>query len=115
MRSSCIGVPSAPAGEAGEREAARGRSSDSPRGLVCLSQALLASTGPACPADHRTLFVAGRAGGRNEDSPRWAECGGPGRRGYLDGRAGTFISSLPVGILAFMPSLLGTQVHSADL
>jgi DNA-binding MarR family transcriptional regulator len=37
------------------------------------------------------------------------------RAGLPHSRAGTYISSLPVGILAFMPSLLGTQVHSADL
>lgn len=40
---------------------------------------------------------------------------GPGGRVYLDSRAEIFISSLSVGILVFMPSLLGTQVHSADL
>src|SRR5580692_1242399 len=133
MRNSCIGVPSAPAGEAGERDAARGRSSDSPRGRVCLPQALLASTGPACPADHRTLFAAGQAGSPNADSPQRARCApagadmpGPGLRGPrgLAGPAGgstlvaeqkTFISSLSVGMLDFMSSLLGTQVHSADL
>src|SRR5580698_4674298 len=40
---------------------------------------------------------------------------GPGGQGYRDRRAGIRISSLPVGILVFMSSLLGTQVHSADL
>ena len=61
---------------------------------------------PAAPCCGRYARDEGTAAGKVLPS---------GPRVYLGTRTEAFISSLPVGILDFMPSLLGTQVHSADL